>query len=536
MEKDENMTANDTHTDSNTPETINILGAGLAGMVCALKLVQRGLNVDLYESKIRLGGKAGSDIAPKTYDKNLTPTSASQVPDGIMSDHGYHIFPAWYVNMKALWREIGINEKTDCYLGVAPKNLAAHHNPYVFTEDEKPTIQGKITVIDLVSHKPEEVENQTLKGFILSRPYNAPGEVSFSRLLLNALTIQEYDVSARTLRSVFSIWTPVATEPNWLALKGSLGRVLIDQLEVAIVTAAKKNGATFNLISNAEVKTLGVNNDALTATLDVTGTTKTLSNKPIVLALPQEVLREMNTDTIASIEPALGQMQFLSSNTFGALDIYFDIKIDAIPKEHFRLLDSEYALTAFDISQHWPEVKEHYPGRTVMQFVGGNCASLNKLTAEGFLKTMLIEIEKYIPEVATNIDFIVPHQNIDAPLFVNEVGVWPHRPTTKSQFSNAYFAGDYVQHSADVASMEGAVRSGLNAAEAVRQDYAMSQPAIELAKDPTFSGILLYAKMFFEHAGGLARALAWAYFRVLAPGWKILREAWKRIKDTRSAN
>src|SRR5215207_4126049 len=59
-----------------------VVGGGLAGMVTALRLLERGYEVSLYdESETRLGGKAGAN---KT--------------DGDYNDHGYHIFPAWYVN------------------------------------------------------------------------------------------------------------------------------------------------------------------------------------------------------------------------------------------------------------------------------------------------------------------------------------------------------------------------------------------------------------------------------------------------------
>jgi uncharacterized protein with NAD-binding domain and iron-sulfur cluster len=60
---------------------VTVVGGGLAGMVTALRLLERGYEVSLYESNTRLGGKAGAN-------KN----------GGDYNDHGYHIFPAWYVN------------------------------------------------------------------------------------------------------------------------------------------------------------------------------------------------------------------------------------------------------------------------------------------------------------------------------------------------------------------------------------------------------------------------------------------------------
>jgi uncharacterized protein with NAD-binding domain and iron-sulfur cluster len=69
-----------------------VVGGGLAGMVTAPRLLERGYKVSLYdESKTRLGGKAGAD-------KN----------GGDYNDHGYHVFPAWYVNTWRLVEELGI--------------------------------------------------------------------------------------------------------------------------------------------------------------------------------------------------------------------------------------------------------------------------------------------------------------------------------------------------------------------------------------------------------------------------------------------
>lgn len=58
-----------------------MVGGGLAGLTAALGLLKLGLKVNLFESADPLGGEAGvSNI------------------DGRYEEHGYHIFPPWYVN------------------------------------------------------------------------------------------------------------------------------------------------------------------------------------------------------------------------------------------------------------------------------------------------------------------------------------------------------------------------------------------------------------------------------------------------------
>lgn len=67
-----------------------IIGGGLAGMTIAKEVVKQGLPVTILEAATRLGGKAGSD-----RNKN-----------GAWEDHGYHVFPGWYLNTRALLKEL----------------------------------------------------------------------------------------------------------------------------------------------------------------------------------------------------------------------------------------------------------------------------------------------------------------------------------------------------------------------------------------------------------------------------------------------
>ena len=72
-------------------KSILIIGGGLAGMVVARELALRRWRVILLERSKRLGGKAGSDI------KN-----------GRLVEHGYHVFPQWCPNVRAIVARIGV--------------------------------------------------------------------------------------------------------------------------------------------------------------------------------------------------------------------------------------------------------------------------------------------------------------------------------------------------------------------------------------------------------------------------------------------
>lgn len=129
----------------------------------------------------------------------------------------------------------------------------------------------------------------------------------------------------------------------------------------------------------------------------------------------------------------------------------------------------------------------------------------------GFLKRIAEEIEKYIPAVKGRVKYYIPHQNVGAPLFVNEVGTWEYRPTNKSRIPNLYFGGDFVQQITEVASMEGAVRSGLDAAECIRIRNAADTSKIDIIA-PLDPGNVW--KLKFRILMPALRVYAWLRYRV----------------------
>src|SRR4030095_15522484 len=74
-----------------TDRSAIVVGGGLAGMVVARELALRRWRVILLERSRRLGGKAGSDI------KN-----------GRLVEHGYHVFPMWYPNVRSILDRINV--------------------------------------------------------------------------------------------------------------------------------------------------------------------------------------------------------------------------------------------------------------------------------------------------------------------------------------------------------------------------------------------------------------------------------------------
>ena len=70
-------------------ERVAVVGGGLAGLVAARRLAERGLDVSLYEASDRLGGRVGSDRR-----------------DGFVLDRGFQVlFPSY----PAVQRELDLD-------------------------------------------------------------------------------------------------------------------------------------------------------------------------------------------------------------------------------------------------------------------------------------------------------------------------------------------------------------------------------------------------------------------------------------------
>src|SRR5438105_275860 len=80
---------------SNRAPRVAIVGGGLAGLAAASALSERGIEVDLYESRRRLGGRAASFRDPASDE---------------LIDHCQHVGMACCTNLIDFCRRTGIAE------------------------------------------------------------------------------------------------------------------------------------------------------------------------------------------------------------------------------------------------------------------------------------------------------------------------------------------------------------------------------------------------------------------------------------------
>jgi len=155
-----------------------------------------------------------------------------------------------------------------------------------------------------------------------------------------------------------------------------------------------------------------------------------------------------------------------------ALNLYFDQRIPDMPRGHINLLGSAYALSFIDVSAYWREATG-----SVLQVIASDFTPLLSASPAYATRCILDELIRRIPalgEVTLVRSNFLPH--LEEPLFMNDVGAWAYRPDAATSLPNLYLAGDYCRSAIDLVSMEGAVSTGLLAAEAVRSDAGLADP------------------------------------------------------------
>ncbi|MBT2447652.1 FAD-dependent oxidoreductase [Streptomyces sp. ISL-43] len=419
---------------------VTVVGGGLAGMTAAWAVRKYGIPVRLLEAGPELGGMAGS-----------------RVIDGRVEDHGVHIFPAWYRNTLKLVDELGI-----------AGNLRETGSLHQLVPGEFPTFRSAVTpvadqllffygVIDLLAQKYGD-RDESLHRFLHSRWYLTEAAIAdVEHLFVASSAAESRAVSAASFRGSIAAF---ARHPGKVRMpRGDLQQWFIgpfrQRLEAAGVEV--RTGAELLEVSvdGGRLDTLTVR-DGDTVTEDVDG--------HVVLAVPHGRLSGLGVGVTGALQPPYG-VDELVSRPLGALHIYLRRRLPGVPAEHIRLVESPHAITLIDIGQVW---EGH--DTSLLNCVVGRASQLAHLSEDEAVKVLVEELMSYIPVLTwDDIEHVCYQPHDKAPFFAPGPGSDRHRPTATTALGNMHVAGDYCAGPAGVAGMEGAVRSGLAAAESVRR-------------------------------------------------------------------
>ena len=478
-----------------------VVGGGLAGMVVSRELAIRGWRVTLVERSGRLGGKAGSDV------KN-----------GRRVEHGYHVFPKWYPNVRTIVERIGVKlidfDRYHFLLpGGYPKRVTVL-GPSGFSAMWHYVFNGLLpwyhnilyiySVVDMISRPLSDkrfLDRVSQIGLIRGKWYTSESVAEMGQEnVLKASAIPVYDLSAMTAKRIASYWVRQGS-PFLSVLPGDLQTVFIDPQ----VRELEELGVNIRYAS--EVCDVVIREGSIAAVTLRDGTE--LSADAYALCTPFEVTRAWLHDDFYEADPGLGNLHFLEAQPMAALHLRLRHEIADLPREHVFFHGSYYALSFIDVGQLWKTpAAEH--GGLELSFISSNYSPLNAVSKERAKDLLLKEIGEYLPITPADVESWELNPNTDVPLFINTIGAWPNRPRPKTKIPNLYLAGDYVKNAIDLACMEGAVSAAIEASAQILSDHgeAESLPVVQVPPEWP-RALLVFARIIMVPFVAVARVMAW---------------------------
>jgi hypothetical protein len=198
----------------------------------------------------------------------------------------------------------------------------------------------------------------------------------------------------------------------------------------------------------------------------------------VVVAIPPKAFGRLIDSRVHAADPDLININRLQGMPLAAFDVYFKRKLGNVPKGVVLLLDSLHELSFLDTSQLWP--RPHGDDATSLNVILSDYqlfSGWNERDIASLKKYILDDLKLYVEFKDEDVDHDRSHfqTNSAEELFINEVGSWEFRPETTCEIQNLFIAGDYCKTPIDVVTVEGAVVSGLMAAEAIRRQERIGE-------------------------------------------------------------
>ncbi|HEV3355730.1 MAG TPA: FAD-dependent oxidoreductase [Pseudonocardiaceae bacterium] len=463
---------------------VTVVGGGLAGMTAAWEIRKLGLDVRLLEAAPELGGMAGT-----------------RVIDGRPEDHGVHIFPAWYRNALGLLADLdllGNLRECDNFYQLMPgefPNFRTFRSLFTLGDFIKDIRSGVTStadrllfyygLIDLLSQD-YAGRDESLSRFLRSRWYLTETAIADIEHLFVASSAAESDLaSAASFRGSIAAFS---RHPGNVRMpKGTLQDTLVAPFR-AKLTAAGVDIRTDTELTAVSVREGRVDAITLAEAEPVTG--------HVVLAIPHGRLAGLDLD--------LG-VEELSSRPLGALHVYLRRRLPGLPDEHVRLVSSPHAITLIDVGQVWPG-----QDASLLNCVVGRVSRLATMSPDEASKVLVEELMTYLPAMTwDDVEHVCYQPHFAEPFFVPGPGFDAHRPVATTALANLHLAGDFCAAPPGVAGMEGAIRSGLAAAESVRRALRPdASPVRILDFDPVAPGGARVLRRILAPVAAITRLVA----------------------------
>ncbi|HKA87801.1 MAG TPA: FAD-dependent oxidoreductase [Haliangiales bacterium] len=464
-------------------KTVVVVGAGLAGLTAALELVDKGFQVTVIDAAGRAGGKAGSD----------------RDAAGIMRDHGMHIFPGWYANLRGVLARIGVAEclidhDHVAYLSrgkypdirILKESSSWRNNVHNLLRGPLPWYRNALYfyfLLDLAGQhfdKRRFLDQVSETGLLYARWYRDEEVARFCQAnILHAASVNADEVSAMSWQRVVRNWLS-APSPFFSIVRGSLQDAIIDPF----VRVLRDKGVAFELGRTVTKLDVAGGRVAGVRWGSSAGPGVSVADRYVVAA-PLEVVGRLVDDDVYAAAPDLGEVHRLQAEPMSGFYIDLADKIPGLGSSFCFLVGSQYGLSIIDTT---PEA-----ATSALSVVVSDFGPMRSLSPGLIERLVLAELREYLPIPAASVVRTALHDNADTPLYINTAGSWADRPGTRTQIPNLYLAGDYCRNPTDLATMEGAVVSARIAARELGHDegVALAGPDVPREMSPFLLRLLV---------------------------------------------
>jgi squalene-associated FAD-dependent desaturase len=459
--------------------TVAVIGGGLAGLAAACPLAEAGFAVTLFERRPYLGGRASSYEHPGT---------------GEVVDNCQHLLLGCCTNLIDFYHRLGVSEKIRWFdemtfiepggrmSRIRPSWMPAPlHNAPSFLRASYLSFGGKMAIgraLAAMSRKLPADSEQSFLDWLESHGQTSPAIHRFwGPVLTSALNEDLNRVSVPYSMQVFRKSFLKSPAAGRIGLPG----VPLSELYSSAVDYIRSRGGQVLLRSVVAGISPGADGVRITASTP-SQPTEAQDFDNAVLAVPFQTVASLLPQG-AEAEPLKAKLRHFVPSPITGIHLWFDREITPLP--HAVLLDRTIQWM-FQKSKFQQDRYREGTGSYV-ELVVSSSKSLVQKSREEILELAQRELAEFFPAVneakvlkAAVIKEVYATYSI-AP------GLDPYRPAASTAWPRLFLAGDWTRTEWP-ATMEGAVRSGYLAAEAITA--AGGQPQRFLVPDLPAKGLM----------------------------------------------
>jgi zeta-carotene desaturase len=442
-------------------KSVIVIGGGLAGLSSAVALAEAGFRVRLLEKRPHLGGRAASYV----------------LPGGEHVDNCQHVTLGCCTNLDDFYRHVGASDKIKFFSRLlfaapdgrrgtmeasplpAPLHMAPAFAlfPLLGWADKKVIARALLKIARSGGHPPGMTDGVTMLAWLQAQQQTDRAIRRFWEVILVSALDEELDrIDARYGIDVF--WKAfLSTRTGY---RVGIPVVPLGELYDGCREAITSRGG--EVLLRAGVRGLCVGEGRVQGVAREDGSIETADY--YLSAVPQDILPELLPTEVVAREPVFSGLANLRTSPITGVHLWFD-----------RTVMTEPFLTLLDCTTQWVFNKSQLYGEAAkndgqyLQLVISASYNLTARSRQEIIDLCLAKLRNVLPAIreATMVKgTVVKEMNAT---FSPAPGSDQWRPAQKSPLAGLFLAGDWTA-TGWPSTMEGAVRSGYLAAEAILAD------------------------------------------------------------------